>query len=233
MIRQAHTYLAGAVSGTALIGAAVVAFVLLVSVQALRDWPLAGIGGGGDSTAVSDGRPAAAGDVAGAASPGVAVSPAGSRADSAKRSQAAGNGPDTGLRGGNAAVGTPPSAPLTEAPAPDTPVSTPTAGGGPANPPSAPSSSSKAGAGSGSVTQAGGGAGSGSGSGQLTSAAVTDTVNKTVAGVDGVAGGALGNAGVTQVTEQVVSGVAGPESTVGKTVDKVTEAVSGLLGGNR
>ena len=73
MIRQAHTYLAGAVSGTALIAAAVVAFVLLVSLQALRDWPLAGIGGGGDTSAVSTGRPAAgerrcdAGRAAGAA----------------------------------------------------------------------------------------------------------------------------------------------------------------------
>ena len=35
MIRQAHTYLAGAVSGTALIAVAVVAFVMLVSLQAL------------------------------------------------------------------------------------------------------------------------------------------------------------------------------------------------------
>ena len=41
MIQQARTYLAGAVSGTALIVAAVVVFVLLVSAQALRDWPLA------------------------------------------------------------------------------------------------------------------------------------------------------------------------------------------------
>ncbi len=44
MIRQAHTYLAGAVSGTALIAVAIVAFVLLVSAQAIRDWPLGGLG---------------------------------------------------------------------------------------------------------------------------------------------------------------------------------------------
>ena len=43
MVRQAHTYLVGAVSGTALIAAAVVAFVLLVSAQAFRDWPLPGL----------------------------------------------------------------------------------------------------------------------------------------------------------------------------------------------
>jgi hypothetical protein len=34
------------------------------------------------------------------------------------------------------------------------------------------------------------------------------------------------------VTEGAVNGVAGPESTVGNTVDKTTEAVGGLLPGN-
>jgi hypothetical protein len=64
---------------------------------------------------------------------------------------------------------------------------------------------------------------------------VTNTVNDTVTGVDGVTGGALGNAGVPHVTEEVVNGVAGPESPIGETVDKtvekVKEAVGGLLGG--
>ena len=45
MIRQAHTYLAGAVSGTVLIAVAVAVFVVLVSVQAARDWPFAGLVG--------------------------------------------------------------------------------------------------------------------------------------------------------------------------------------------
>src|SRR3954452_22722873 len=57
MIRQAHTYLAGAVSGTALVAAAVVAFVMLVSFQALRDWPLAGISLGGDDSAATPSAP--------------------------------------------------------------------------------------------------------------------------------------------------------------------------------
>ena len=61
MIRQAHTYLAGAVSGTALIAAAVAIFVLLVSVQAARDWPFAGLVGGdaGRPRGVRDARPPA------------------------------------------------------------------------------------------------------------------------------------------------------------------------------
>ena len=42
MIRQAHSYLAGAVSGAGLIAAAVVVFILLlVSTQGFRDWPIA------------------------------------------------------------------------------------------------------------------------------------------------------------------------------------------------
>src|ERR1044072_3310033 len=48
MVRQARNYMAGAVSGTALIAAAVVAFIMLVSLQSLRDWPLAGLGGGNE-----------------------------------------------------------------------------------------------------------------------------------------------------------------------------------------
>ena len=51
MIRQAHTYLAGAVSGTVLIAVAVVGFVMLVSVQTVKDWPLAGLVGGDDTAA--------------------------------------------------------------------------------------------------------------------------------------------------------------------------------------
>ena len=56
MIRQAHTYLAGAVSGTVLIAAAVAVFVLLVSVQAARDWPFAGLVGGDDDASTSSRR---------------------------------------------------------------------------------------------------------------------------------------------------------------------------------
>jgi hypothetical protein len=62
---------------------------------------------------------------------------------------------------------------------------------------------------------------------------VTGAVNNTVSGVDQTLGGTLGDTGVTKVTEEVVNGVAGPESTVGETVDKVAETVGGLLGGKR
>jgi hypothetical protein len=62
---------------------------------------------------------------------------------------------------------------------------------------------------------------------------VTGTVNNTVSGADKALGGTLGETGVTKVTEEVVNGVAGPESTVGKTVDKAVETITGLLGGKR
>ena len=42
--RFAHNYVVGAMSGTAVIAVAVAAFVLLVSMQAVRDWPASGLG---------------------------------------------------------------------------------------------------------------------------------------------------------------------------------------------
>lgn len=58
MNRGANLYLIGAVSGTTLIGAAIVTFVLLVSVQALEGWPISGLGlrGGGSESAVENAR---------------------------------------------------------------------------------------------------------------------------------------------------------------------------------
>jgi len=71
------------------------------------------------------------------------------------------------------------------------------------------------------------------GGSQSTSGAITGTVNKTVSGVDEATGGVIGSTGVTETTEKVVEGVAGPESTVGHTVDEVVKTVGGLLGGNK
>ena len=48
MIRQARTYLVGAMSGATLIAIAIAVFVLLVSAQVFRDWPIAALGGGDD-----------------------------------------------------------------------------------------------------------------------------------------------------------------------------------------
>ena len=43
MIRQAHTYLVGAMGGATLIAIAIAVFVLLVSAQVFRDWPIAAL----------------------------------------------------------------------------------------------------------------------------------------------------------------------------------------------
>src|SRR5882757_11033345 len=41
MIKQAHTYLVGALSGVTLIGIAIAVFVVLVSAQVFQEWPTA------------------------------------------------------------------------------------------------------------------------------------------------------------------------------------------------
>lgn len=240
MVRQAHTYLAGAVSGTALIAAAVVAFVLLVSLQALKDWPLAGIGGGSDNSAVSSGQPATgAGGASAAATAGAAaVAPSPRPGADGNARQRGASADESKQQVGVATPGAPPSAtpgsPAAEAPAPS-----PASGGGAVTSPTQSTSSSSAKGGGGGAGGGGGGSvslpgtGGSGGSGQSTSGAVTGAVNNTVSGVDQTLGGPLGDTGVTKVTEEVVSGVAGPESTVGEIVDKVSETVGGLLGGKR
>ncbi|MGC1166488.1 MAG: hypothetical protein WA862_10300, partial [Solirubrobacterales bacterium] len=69
MIRQAHTYLVGAMGGATLIALAIVVFAVLVSAQVFRDWPIAALDGGGEA-AVSSGRevPGGSSGVSGAAS---------------------------------------------------------------------------------------------------------------------------------------------------------------------
>jgi hypothetical protein len=203
VIRQAHTYLAGAVSGTALIAAAIVAFVALVSLQAVRDWPLESFGGG-DEAGISNARPAS-----GAA--GVA-------AGGAVRTGA--RGAARGSRGGRATHPGSHGTALGEAPAPS--------GGSPNGTPASPGSGAAGGPAPSGSTSTGSGGG---GSDDSTSGTLTGAVNKAVSGLDAATGGALGEAGVTQVTEETGNGVVGPESPLGKAVDKATEAVGGLLGG--
>jgi hypothetical protein len=199
VIRQARTYLVGAVSGTALIGAAVVAFVVLVSLQALRDWPISGLGIGGTGGSIAAGRPAAQGT---GASRG-----AGRTGGTARRGVgAAGHGAGDGGSGK-------PSA----SPAPGPP-----AGSGQGFGSGGSGGSAAGGGGSGSP------GGGGGGGGPSLSGKVTGTVDETVSGVDEATGGALGGSGVTQTTEGAVNGAAGPGSTAGGTIDKGVEAVGGL-----
>lgn len=243
MIRQAHTYLAGAVSGTALIAVAIVAFVLLVSTQAIRDWPLGGLGfAGGDPADVSP-QDTGVADLVRASPRGSADAHTPAKANDAGGAGSAGDDPRQGS--GALAGGSVPGATNTSSPSPDTPVSNRPGGGSngggsgsgggdaPAGSASNPASGG-GGSGGGGESQPGGSVGGGGGGPTSSpSETITGTVNDTVAGVDTVTGGAVGGTGVTDVTESVVEGTVGPESTVGQTVDKAAETVGGVLGAGR
>lgn len=221
MIRQAHTYLLGAMSGTALIAAAVVVFVVLVSAQAFKDWPLSALGGGGDeSVTVSPNKPVAHGQ-----SGATIASPA-----TARHQAKAGRG---GSQGGSApAQGVTPSAGSVS----PTSGSTDAPSGGDSSPPeSTPAPAGSTGGGSSAGGSSGGASGS-TGSGlpnpstsSSPSSEVTGTVNNTVPGASNTLGGALEGTGVTEATEGIVNGAAGPESVVGQTVNETVETVEGLL----
>lgn len=225
MIRQAHTYLVSAMSGATLIAIAIVVFVLLVSAQVFRDFPLAGLNGGDDGKAhVSDARAATA--------PAVVTTKASTTARPSTGSRDTRKGGDVAKpaasAGDIAATATPavPSAPAGSE------------GGGPSGgnqgsagaPASSPAASTPS---QGSASSGGsGGSKSGGGSATTPSGKVTETVNNTVNQVDEtVTGGTLGKTGVTEVPEGVVNGVVGPESPVGKVVDETVKTVGGLLGG--
>ena len=236
MVRQAHTYLVGAVSGATLIAIAIAAFVLLVSAQVFGDWPIAGLGGS-QETAVHESQPVAG---AGSGADPAAASAAAATTAAAGANAKAGGGKDGGVTstggefrggattdsqaagdvvgsGGQGGSGTSPSSPGT------------TGSGGGASSPSGEGSGGGGSGGSGGST-----GGGGSSTASSPSQTVTDTVNNTVTKVDQtVTGGALEATGVTGVTEEVVNGVAGPESVVGKTVDGVADTVGGLLGAGK
>jgi hypothetical protein len=56
MIRQAHTYLVGALSGVVVIGIAIAAFVVLVSAQVFHDLPIPALSSSDQKAAVSQGK---------------------------------------------------------------------------------------------------------------------------------------------------------------------------------
>ena len=60
---------------------------------------------------------------------------------------------------------------------------------------------------------------------------MTGATEEVVSGTDGASGGAVGASGVGQTVEETVNGVAGPESTVGGTVDKTVKGAGETVGG--
>jgi len=223
MIRQAHTYLVGAVGGATLIALAIAVFVLLVSAQVFRDWPIAALGGGGSEGA----------EVSGAQPLGAVGGDAGAEASPERSDRGAADGGDDGQarRAGSDRPATDGLAPVASGPA-----GTPGGSGGEndagGSPQAATTPSTGAGGGAGGGSSSGGGAGGGGAPVRSPSSQVAGTVNDTVNQVDEAAvGGALGDSGVTEATEGVVNGAAGPESAVGQAVDGAAGAVGGVVGG--
>lgn len=213
MIRQAHSYLAGAISGTALIAMAVVACVVLVSAQAFKDWPIPGLASGGqEEVSIETAKPA----------------PAGS-APAASATQVPNAGSTAGTQGPAGGSGSSQSTAIAEQESPGVPAPSgqggstkPDSGGGSSPAPSSPSPNSTAGAGSQpgqSKTET-----------RSPSAAATETVDEVVEQVDGAVGGALEETGVPQATRGITNGLAGPTSPAGRLLDDTATTVEGLLG---
>ncbi|MFN8162713.1 MAG: hypothetical protein U0R26_02580 [Solirubrobacterales bacterium] len=222
MIRQAHTYLVGAMSGVTLIAIAIAVFVVLVSAQVFRDWPIAGLGGGGETGAVSQAQPAAG--------PGAGVAPGPEAGSTGANGAGTTGGPAANAGGGSVLTDT------VEVASGGSHGAEPAGSGGKgagseSSPAQGPGSSERSPGSNPSGGGGGNGAGGGTGSNTTTSTSgqVTETVNNTVTQVDETAlGGTLNNTGVAGVTE----GVVGPESTVGHVVEETAGAVGGLLPGN-
>ncbi len=230
MIRQAHTYLAGAMGGATLIAIAIAVFVMLVSAQVFRDWPIAALGGGGESAEVSDAQSP------GATEPGAGAGAAGAQAGSAIAANDGGSArADLRDNAGSIAAG---EESVTGGGNPTEPGSAGGAGGqgggAGGDPQTTPASGNTGGSSGSGGGSAGGGGKTRGGPASSPSSQVTGTVNDTVNQVDEAAlGGTLGESGVTETTEGVVNGVAGPESAAGKVVDEAAGAVGGILGGDR
>ena len=235
-----------------MIAIAIAVFVVLVSAQVFRDWPIAalgrrrrdrrGLGGAagrrrrrrcrGEGVPAAPAQPRAV-----ARQLGATAAQAGARDGGSRRGSGVGIDPrrpgstepvaDTGgAAGGQGGLAPPALRRLRAAPAP---LASPGGSTG-----SASSRRRRAAAAVVPATKAAAARGGAGGAAPSPSGQVTETVNNTVTKVDETAlGGTLGNSGVTDVTEGVVNGVAGPESTVGKVVDEAVGAVGGLLGGKR
>lgn len=95
MIRQAHSYLVGALSGATLIGIAIAVFVVLVSAQVFHDWPIVALSSHNDQSSVAPAKALTrAGQTAEAAPTGTAAPtahPSAAKADAATPAPTAGH----------------------------------------------------------------------------------------------------------------------------------------------
>jgi hypothetical protein len=221
------------------IAAAVVFFILLVSAQALRDWPISALnfpGGGSDSTAVapaqslggSSASPAAASLSGPVTAAPANVAPAakaggGGKTKAANHHQATGKvAAETQIQGSRGVQSAPVKQPSSTSPAPaPTSGSTPPAGTGTASP-----SPSSSGGGSTPASGESGSAANNGGSGNVgtrTVRKVTNTVNEIATTATPPAPSPVTNA-VNEVAEKVSP----PPSSSGTTSEKVAEAIAGI-----
>jgi hypothetical protein len=241
LIRHSQSYLFGAISGTAVIAAAVVCFILFVSAQALRDWPISDLnfpGGGNDSAAVAPAKSlggsstnAAAANLNGPitahpARVGAAAKAGGGNGGTAShRHHATGKvSPETQIQGGRGVDSAPVKQPSSSAPAPaPTTGSTPPAGSGTASPsPSGGNGSAPAGGNSGGSTNSGnsGNPPASSNVGTRTTRQVTKTVKEISTTATPPA-----PTPVTHAVQEVEERVAPTPPPAGSTSEKVAEAI--------
>lgn len=247
MVRQAVNYLRGAASSVTLVGLAVVVAALIVVSVGTGAGPI-GLFGHGDpggdpvvlhaaaTEAERAGETERVGD-----RPRGAVSGAGERADrperrKRKRRRNHGAGDDSG---DHLPAGRPPSSPAESSPrpasggdapgAPTAPGSRGVGGNGsisnPVNPP-------PVGSGGGwSAPVASGAGGGGRKNGNTLTAGLNEGIGGTVDTLDKALGGTLGETGLSDTVKGVTETAIGPESTLGKTVDRVVGGLGRLLGG--
>jgi uncharacterized membrane protein YgcG len=242
VIRHSQSYLFGAISGTAVIAAAVVFFVLFVSAQALRDWPIGdlSIGGGNDSAAVSPAQslggavapnPAAAklsGPITGTpanVAPATKATGAAKQKSSGKAHHGTGKvAPETRIEGGRGIDSAPVQQPSSTAPTP-----APTSGSGPSPAGSGTASPAPSSGGGGSAPSSGGGSEGGGGSSQggsvgtKTARRVTNTVNEISSAAPPPA-----PSPVTNTVNEVVERAEQTPPPAGDTSDRVKEAIAGI-----
>jgi hypothetical protein len=237
VIRHSQSYLFGAISGTAVLAAAVVFFVLLVSAQAVRDWPISDItiGGGSDSSSVAPAEsvtgegtaPAAvglSGPVTGAPAAGAGDTAAGAAGGTdAVRRNGAGNNRDSQAVGGGRGVESSPATeqPQTSSPTPPSTGSTPSSGSAPVSP--APSTGG--GGDSNTATPGNTAPPAVSGAGTKVARSVTKTVRDISGAATPPAPSPVSN--VTSGVAEVVNGSAPPPSG-GDTIDKVKGVIGGI-----
>jgi hypothetical protein len=242
MIRQAHTYLVGALSGVVVIGIAIAAFVVLVSAQVFHDLPIPALSSSDQkAAAVSQGKALTSPDRAAVATTG-GVSTGTSQPNHAAANANANAGGPVATNGQpsnkQAAGATPP--PATNAPAELVETAPTTSTGNESSPSgntgshtktstpspssSQPSSGNNGGNSGGGQTSSSGNSGSSGGSGK-NSTPPTDTSNPTTGGGGGsTTTSPPGNVVTTTKPSEAIS------ESVNNVVGTVNEATGGTLG---